>query len=483
MLQNDVICWHKDMNNLVSIFMESKLKKKVCPWLADKFDGIWIFTSGLNAGSLDTGVLIIVNFSLAKHICKVFEVPGQLLSIKLLFKNKLSVSILGLYAGASLVVWSFQACKINSFIVKAVNKSFFVILGGDFNEDGSHKCASFKKCFDLGLINSLRGSSFVKSPTWYNSRGITKTIDYVFVSSNLVDVVVNHGVDGIGDYFNTDHKAVYVSVELGGLLDIHKIKWSEFRNATAANAVMFSDEFVAAKRFSDLNAMWDIIRKIMVLLAGGTFKKKWFKSFDCVFNKMSSRFHKLELLLVSGGNFASLLNTWNRLDSVSALPVNFLFLFGASFDAICFGLAKAKKSYHSSKLLESKHMEESHIRQAIERRIESFEMNKGHTIRSVLEHPFRKMVLDYLVDSRELVLEPELVKSKVDGIMEGWTRKRVMASNISGDWARQFWSLDYVFDDTFSDVMHSIGFDKMFGVVSDLSDGKAAGFSGITNEL
>ncbi|KAG9288899.1 hypothetical protein G9A89_019521 [Geosiphon pyriformis] len=75
--QDDVIRWHKDMDNLVSIFMESKLKGKVCPWLADKFD--------------------------AKHVCKISEMPGRLLSIKLLFKNKLSMSILGLYAGASLV--------------------------------------------------------------------------------------------------------------------------------------------------------------------------------------------------------------------------------------------------------------------------------------------------------------------------------------------------------------------------------------------
>ncbi|KAG9302639.1 hypothetical protein G9A89_007343 [Geosiphon pyriformis] len=98
----------------------------------------------------------------------------------------------------------------------------------------------------------------------------------MFVSPNLVGAVVDHGVDGIEDYFDTNHKAVYVFVDLGGLLDVQlnslhkqanrncwkydiknasKIKWSEFRNATAANAVMFLDEFVVAKQFSDLNAI------------------------------------------------------------------------------------------------------------------------------------------------------------------------------------------------------------------------------------
>ncbi|KAG9291361.1 hypothetical protein G9A89_003465 [Geosiphon pyriformis] len=436
--QDDVICWHKDINNLVSIFTESKLKEKVRPWLADKFDGVRVFTFGLDSGFLGARVLIVVNSSLVKHIYKVSEVSGQLLSIKLLFKNKLSVSILGLYAGASSVVWFFQAGEINSLIAKAVNKSSFVVLGGNFNENGSHKCASFKKCFDLGLINSLEGSSFVKLPTWCNSYGITKTLDYVFVSFNLVGMVVDHGVDGVEDYFDIDHKAVYVS--------------SEFRNAMAANVVMFSDEF-------------NIVYKVMVLLAGGMFKKKWFKGFDCVFNKTSR--------LVSGGDFALLLNTWNRLDSVSTSLVKSMFLSGAGFDAIRSGLAKVRKSYHSFKLLESKRAEEFHIRQAIERRIKSFEVDKGHTIRSVLEHLFHKVVLDHLVDGGELVLEPELVKSKVDGIMEGWTRKRVVASNISGNWARQFRPLDHVFDGAFSDVMHSISFDEMFGVISNLPDEKA----------
>ncbi|KAG9304351.1 hypothetical protein G9A89_019913 [Geosiphon pyriformis] len=375
------------------------------------------------------GLALAVNSSLAKHVYKVSEVPGQLLSIKLLFKNKLSVFILGLYAGASLVVQFSQTGEINSLIAKAVNESSFIILGGDFNEDGSHKCASFKKWFDLDLINSLRGSSFVKSLTWCNSCGISKTIDYVFISSNLVGVIMDCDVDGIEDYFDTDHKAVYVSVGLGGLLNVrlnllHKqanrdywkydinntneIEYSEFRNTMAANVVMFSDEFDAAKWFSNLDVM---------------------------------------------------------LDSVGASPVNSLFLSGTGFNAVHSGLAKTRKSYCFSKLLESKCAEESSVRQAIGKRMESFEVDKSYTIRSVLEHPFRKVVLDYLVDGEKLVLEPDL------------TRKCVMAFDISGDWARQFRSLDHVFDSAFSNVMYSISFDEMFGIISNLPNGKVAGLS------
>ncbi|KAG9306707.1 hypothetical protein G9A89_004254 [Geosiphon pyriformis] len=344
----------KDMNNLVSIVTETKLRDMVCPWITDKFDGVHVFTFGLDSGHMGSDVAIIIDSSLAKHVCKISEVPGWLLSIRLLFGNKLSVFILGLYAGMFSVVQFSQTSDINFLVSKAVNKTFFVILGSDFNEDGSHKCASFRKCFDLGLVNSLSGSTFVRSPTWCNSCGVAKTIDYVLVSSSLVNAIMDRGVVGVEYFFNTDHRAVSVSVGLGGLLDKFDVKnasngkWLEFKNATAANASMLSDVFVAATKFSDKDAILELL-----------------------VSKLVKAFH-----LVFGGNFASLLDTWDRLDSVGASPVKSLFLLNSGFNAIHSELAKARKVYCSSKMMESKHTEESRIRQAIERRMESFEMDK-----------------------------------------------------------------------------------------------------------
>ncbi|KAG9306708.1 hypothetical protein G9A89_004255 [Geosiphon pyriformis] len=55
--------------------------------------------------------------------------------------------------------------------------------------------------------------------------------------------------------------------------------------------------------------------------------------------------------------------------------------------------------------------------------------------------------------------------------------------DISDDWVHQFQSLNYVFDDVFSEVMCSIGFDELLTVVFNLFNGKAAGLSGISNKL
>ncbi|KAG9290645.1 hypothetical protein G9A89_011608 [Geosiphon pyriformis] len=473
--------------------------------IVNKYDGVRVFTSGLESGYLGSGVAVIMNSSLARHVCKVSEVPGRLLSIKLLFKNKLSVSILGLYAGASSAVQFSQASEVNSLIAKAVNESSFVVLGGDFNEDGSHKCASFKKCLNLGLVNALGGSSRGKLPTWSNSRSIAKTIDFMFVSSNLVNAVVDRDMFGIGEYFDTDHQAVSVLVGLCGLLNVQlnsvrkqanrdcwkydckgadDVKWAKFKKNTAANAAMFHDDFFAARIRSDLDSMWVALRKVICLSAEAVFKKKWFKGYDKIFSKNSSKFHKLELLvskLVRASHmdfaeeFASLLNRWEGLDLVNASAVKSLFLSGSHFNAIWSVLSMVKKSYCASKMSEAEQIKESQIRSAIDKRMKSFELDKGHTIRSVLERPFRKVTLDHLVVDDELVLEPALVKAK--------TRKHNVVSDVTGVWNRQYQPLEYVFDDTFSGVMSLIDFDKMSNVISNLPDEKAAGLSGISNEL
>ncbi|KAG9286495.1 hypothetical protein G9A89_014661 [Geosiphon pyriformis] len=467
----DVICWHKEMNNMISIVTETKLKNGICPWIMNKFVGIRVFTSGLNFGHMGFGVAIIMNNFLARHVCKVSDIPGQFLSIKLLFKNKLSVLVLGLYAESSLA---------------AVNESSFIILGEDFNKDGSHKSASFRKCFDLGLVNSLSGSLFGKEATWANSHGVAKIIDYVFVLSSLVNAILDCDVSGVKEYFDTNHKAVSVSMGLGGLLDaqlntlhkqVNKNHWKynfiKFKEDMLANAAMFHDEFYAAKMSLDLDTMWGHLRQVVCLSAKNVFKKKWFKGFNSVYNKVLSRFHKLELLvskivkpshLVSHGEFASLLDTWKGIDPANASVVDSLFLSGSHFDTIHSALAKIRKSYCSSKLSESNHAKESQIKSAIDKRIESFELNKGHT-----------MVLDHLVVGDELVLDPAPVKSKVDEIIEGWTRKRRVVLDVNDEWFCQYCSLGYVFNKAFSGVMGLIDFDKLFGVVSNLLDGKAAG--------
>ncbi|KAG9300041.1 hypothetical protein G9A89_018318 [Geosiphon pyriformis] len=236
---------------------------------------------------------------------------------------------------------------INSMIAKAVNESSFVVLGSDFNKDGSQRYTSFKKCLDLGLVNSLNRSFCVNKSIWANSWGVVKTIDFLFISLNLVNAVVNCEMS-----------------------DIDNIKAS---------------------------VVQDIVNS------------------------------------------------------------------GTGFDHIYSALFGARKFYCATKLAEFLRAKEANIRSAIDRRMESFEVDKGYTIRSVLKCSFCKVTLDHLVVDNNLILEPDLVKAKVNVIMESWTRKHKV----------------YVFHKTFSEVMCSIKFDELANVVSDLFDSKAAGLLGV----
>ncbi|KAG9303459.1 hypothetical protein G9A89_013786 [Geosiphon pyriformis] len=146
-------------------------------------------------------------------------------------------------------------------------------------------------------------------------------------------------------------------------------------------------------------------------------------------------------------------------------------------------LLSSRKEYRKAKMFESRLAEKASIRGAVERHMESFAFNKGGMIRSVLDRLFCKVILDHLVVNNGLVLEPVEVKSKVDKIMVRWTRKWVVLTVVFELWAHQYAPLDHVRNDTFSGIMREIGLGKLFSVVGGLSNGKAAGLSGIPNEL
>ncbi|KAG9299436.1 hypothetical protein G9A89_009388 [Geosiphon pyriformis] len=74
--QDDIICWHNKINNLISIVTETKLRDRVHLWIMNKFDDVWVFISGLGSGYLGSGVTIIMNNFLAKYVYKMINVPG-----------------------------------------------------------------------------------------------------------------------------------------------------------------------------------------------------------------------------------------------------------------------------------------------------------------------------------------------------------------------------------------------------------------------
>ncbi|KAG9287394.1 hypothetical protein G9A89_023766 [Geosiphon pyriformis] len=440
----DVVRWHVSSGNMVSFITETKLRSSSGPWIKDKFDGVRIFSSGLDKGFMGAGVAIVMNTSLAHHVSKVEEIPGRVISVRLLFKGKLLVTVLGLYAGASSGARFGQASEVNTLIAKAVNSSNFVILGGDLNENGSGKSASFKFCLSLGLVNSFVGHHLANSYTWSNLREVGKTIDYIFVDSNLSTAVAGHQVVSVSDFFDTNHKAVVVSVSLGGLLDVQlnslckqankdcwkfKIKnadcvgWAKFKDLSSAKLLSLGEVFSGAEIRGDVDAMWAVLVGAVVDSADMTFLRHWFSEFKCSRNKHSSRFFGLELLVAkivkkfcSGDLLGAdrLVSKWSTLDDAKARVFKDLVGSGVKSDVVVRHLSLVCRDYKRSKMFESRLAKEASVKKAIKKRMDNFCSDKSSMIRSVLEKPFRKVVLDHLIVDDDLVLLPEEVKSSVD---------------------------------------------------------------------
>ncbi|KAG9287363.1 hypothetical protein G9A89_023735 [Geosiphon pyriformis] len=469
--QADIVRWHVNLRNMVSFITETKLR--------------------LDKGFMGAGVAIIMNISLACHVFKVEEIPGRVVSVRLLFKSRLLITVLGLYAGVSSGARFGQASEVNSLIAKAVNSSNFVILGGDFNENGSGKSASFKFCLSLGLVNSFVGHYLANSHTWSNSREVGKTIDYIFVGGNLSSAVAGHQVVSVSDFFDTDHRAVVVSVSLGGLLDVQlnslckqtnkdcwkfKIKnadcagWAKFKDLSLAKLLSLGEVFSGAEIHGDVDAI----------------------EFKCSRNKHSSKFFGLKLLVAkivkkfcSGDLLGTncFMSKWLTLDDAKACAFKDLVGSGVKSDVVVRHLSLVCRDYRRSKMFESRLAEEALVRKVIEKCIDNFCSDKGSMIRSVLKKPFHKVVLNHLIVDNDLVLLPEEVKSSMDKIIERWTRKCSVQSELPDFWTRQYALLDHVWDDAFSGVMSAISMGELLSVVGSLPDGKTAGLSGVPNEL
>ncbi|KAG9307479.1 hypothetical protein G9A89_017309 [Geosiphon pyriformis] len=252
-------------------------------------------------------------------------------------REKLSVTILGLYADAFAKARYGQVSKINFFIVKADNSSAFVVMSKNFNENNTKRSANFKFCMDLGLI-----------------------IDFIFVTHGLASAVAGHKVEPVFEFFDTNHKAVSIVVGLGGFLNVclNSVHKQTNRNRW---------------KFQIKNK---ILKKVVVVSADKVFSKLWFSESDVSVNKQSLKFVRFELLVaklvknISSNQVlrtACLINTWAAIDEEEAVKVRGLIESGVCSGVVLYHLSSVKKSYYKSKYYEFKTARDNSIKKAIDK--------------------------------------------------------------------------------------------------------------------
>ncbi|KAG9304735.1 hypothetical protein G9A89_003909 [Geosiphon pyriformis] len=434
--QDNIIWWHISLGNMI----------------IKKFDGMRIFTFELEKSFLGAGVTVIMNKCLAWHIFKVEEISS-------------------LYASTSTESKFSQASVVNSLIAKAVNSSMFVVLNGNFNKNRKGKSVNVKFCSDLGLIK--------------------RTIDFIFISCNLSSTVVGHKISSVVEFFNTDYWAVLVLIGLGGLVDsdlnslykqANRNKWKfRIKDADAGKGLHFREYLF--DRFAIVLPKFNLAKDLGNL---DTI------DFECMKNKYSSKFFRLELLVakivksLSLGctvNFAHFLHTWSGLDETEASEFETLINNNVGTEVALQHLTGIRKRYCKSKYYEFRIARDNFIRKTIDKHIENLNSDKRCMIRSVLDWPVRKVVFNYLIINDNLILDPRDIKSNIDMIIEEWMRKCMVPEVLSDHWLIQYAPLAYIDSSVFTGVMSDFSLDKLLVVVNDLLNGKTTELSGITNKL
>ncbi|KAG9293672.1 hypothetical protein G9A89_019009 [Geosiphon pyriformis] len=156
-----------------------------------------------------------------------------------------------------------------------------------------------------------------------------------------------------------------------------------------------------------------------------------------------------------------------------------MFWSGLKMNKLCKHLLTVKKDYQKSKYYEAEFVKNEHIKNVIDKHIESFSSNKGRMIKSVLEELFCKVVLNHLVIKNELILESEKIRSQINEIMVDWTHKKKVFSILPSLWACQYASLKHIDNTAFLGVINNISLGKLSLVVNKLPDSKTTGLSGI----
>ncbi|KAG9294353.1 hypothetical protein G9A89_001858 [Geosiphon pyriformis] len=443
--QDDIVYWHMNSDNMISIITETKLKPGIKLWIINKFNGVRIFSSGVDKSFFGARVAIIMSNSLACYVSKIEEVSGRIISVRLLFKGKLSVMILGLYASVSAEMRYSQTSEINFFIAKAVNSSTFVVVGENLNKNSTKRSISFKFYLDLDL----------------------KVIDFIFVAHNLASAVANHKVRMVSEFFDTDYKAVSITIGLVVfwmyILTVCTSRQTEIDgNSESKMLVMKVGHDLEAVFWAyfwkgwRLSMVLKILKEMIVVSANKMFSKLWFSGSDASISKHSLKFFRLKLLVaklvksISSGQVlktACLITIWAAIDKKEAIKVYSMVENDICTSVVLCHLSCVKKSYHKSKYCEFQATKDEFIRKTINKCMENFCSDKGKMIRSVL-------------DCHCLV-----------------------SSSTSVCWLNQYTPLDYTDDVAFLSVMDNISFDEFLQVVKFLPDRKTAGLSGIPNEL
>ena len=114
-----------------------------------------------------------------------------------------------------------QFCtSLDNFLTSKIKEDHQIILGGDFNDEIGLDMNGITRVIAKHNLTDVMRSSLLGATNEpaTDARG-TRRIDYIFMSADVASLVQSCGAEPFNHRFFSDHRGLYVDLQLSGLFD------------------------------------------------------------------------------------------------------------------------------------------------------------------------------------------------------------------------------------------------------------------------
>src|SRR5215216_3996983 len=499
------------------------------------FDTLWSSVS-----NKFTGVGLLISKSWSKHIAKKFLDNDRYIYVDLYLKGNVKLRVFSIYIHAT---ESKERKVLQTTLLRLIDYSlqsgFHIIIMGDFNADliklqyliNSGKTILWKYDLVHGLVlkNFLDLYDICHDtplPTFKRSNTASR-IDAIFASQNLVSDFLYCNI--IHSYlYKSDHEIViayFSNIQHESqshsrindtkrkvllLKSMDPSKWTNF--AEYSNTYYHNHNYDRLKDLSsnqtNMNNLWMEVKKAVLDISKSKIPHKWIFSQDrepkpkdlSQYYPLLTKIEKIllkfrskrlnERLWPIGEEWKRDLNIVATIVKDISYPLDPLPLFLNSSN-----VREAKKSLNSiykvlCKLtkMDAKKNTDAQIKSLIGKRCDQLESQPGKMIDSILQRKKRRITLDRVFinnndGSKQFTLDPDEIKKVAINHFQNNAVPSTLPRSLDGRWISQYQTKEYISENIYDNIMQPPTYNEWCSVLSHLAKDKAAGPSGIHNEM
>jgi endonuclease/exonuclease/phosphatase family metal-dependent hydrolase len=531
---------------------ETKLTQQVSKLIYKKNNThVAFFDNSTSTGShMGSGVGLLIAKEYAQYISKIERFKGRIIYVDLYLKGRTKLRIIQIYLHANVTGNQKEIKELYNYIENVLDDAekhnFMIILMGDFNLDYEQYSKEYRRRGAVNwrykIFNSLDQRQLVDTidicqditPSTPFHTFIPKQqqssptrIDYIWVSHALLSEVINSN-NYEPHLYNTDHKAVYLSLYTDTIFKKKSIaklkqqnvrkrifsydkmnaqKWLKYKEATDANYEEANLNNMNINNIHELNRYWDIIQSCIKTAAiaeidnhmtSTQHKEQEPKYLKNIFENI----RRLNKILISHSY-----KNWDRYSfdlevewrqrtkhQIKDLIALHKYSMELPHDINNLNINNIRKEirlFRSTLLVKAENLNNYYTKEKIKfhlkKRCDDYTSDKGHMINSSLNREKRKITIDRLLiiqDNQEiLTTDQNTIKQATNNHFQQCPGGVHEEKIIPPQWQQQYAPIEEINQDIYKYLMTPPNSDEWSKIINSLPTDKAAGPSEITNEM